>query len=113
EGASSAWAQAGIAAALAAGDSIEAHLADTVAAGGGIVERRIAELMVREAPDRVHDLLAYGVAFNRKSNGSFRMSREAGHSAARIVGVGGDRAGAEIMEALVAAVRKTPSIRLV
>lgn len=112
EGASSAWAQAGIAAALATGDTAEAHLADTIAAGGGIVEERIAELMVREAPERVHDLLSYGVEFDRKKNGSFRMSREAGHSAPRIVGVGGDRAGAEIMKALIAAVRGTPSIRL-
>ncbi len=112
EGASSAWAQAGIAAALATGDSAEAHLADTIAAGAGIVEERIAELMVREAPDRVHDLLAYGVAFDRRQDGAFRMSREAGHSAPRVVGIGGDRAGAEIMKALIAAVRQTPSIRL-
>lgn len=113
KGASSAWAQAGIAAALASGDSIEAHLADTISAGAGLVEERIAELMVREAPERVHDLLEYGVEFDRRQNGSFRMSREAGHSAARIVSIGGDRAGAEIMKALIAAVRDTPSIRLV
>ncbi|MHA1560289.1 MAG: L-aspartate oxidase [Alphaproteobacteria bacterium] len=112
EGASSAWAQAGIAAALAAGDSTEAHLADTIAAGAGIVEQRIAELMVREAPDRVRDLLSYGVEFDRNSRGNLRMSREAGHSAPRVVGINGDRAGAEIMKALIAAVRQTPSIRL-
>ena len=112
EGASSAWAQAGIAAALGSGDSVEAHLADTIAVGAGIVEKPIAELMVREAPDRVRDLLEYGVAFDRKRNGELRMSREAGHTAARVVRIGGDRAGAEIMKALIAAVRATPSIRL-
>lgn len=112
EGASSAWAQAGIAAALAAGDTPEAHLADTIAAGGGIVEQHIAALMVREAHQRVEDLLAYGVAFDRDQGGALAMALEAGHSAARIVRVGGDRAGAEIMKALIAAVRKTPSIRL-
>jgi L-aspartate oxidase len=47
EGSASAWAQGGIAAALSPGDSIEAHLADTISAGGGIVDARIAEIMVR------------------------------------------------------------------
>jgi L-aspartate oxidase len=46
EGASSAWAQAGIAAAMAPGDSIESHLADTVAAGAGTVDEGIARLMI-------------------------------------------------------------------
>lgn len=112
EGASSAWAQAGIAAALGSEDSIESHLRDTIKAGAGIVEPRIAELMVREAPQRVEDLLAYGVAFDRDHKGDLEMSLEAGHSAPRVVRVGGDRAGAEIMAALIAAVRQTPSIRL-
>lgn len=113
KGASSAWAQAGIAAALAAGDTPERHLADTIAAGAGIVETSIAELMVGEARMRVEDLLGHGVAFDRTGEGDFRMALEAGHSAPRIVRVGGDRAGAEIMKALIAAVRETPSIRVV
>ena len=112
EGASSAWAQAGIAAALGSGDSVEEHLADTIAVGAGIVVEPIAEMMVREAPDRVRDLLEYGVAFDRNRKGELRMSREAGHTRARVVRIGGDRAGAEIMKALIAAVRATPSIRL-
>jgi L-aspartate oxidase len=68
--------------------------------------------MVREAPDRIRDLLDYGVAFDRNRKGELKMSREAGHTAARVVRIGGDRAGAEIMKALIAAVRATPSIRL-
>lgn len=113
EGASSAWAQGGIAAALSPGDSIEAHLADTIAAGGGIVDARVAELLVREASARIQDLLAYGVPFDRDLEGHLLMSREAAHSAARIIRVGGDGAGAAIMTALVAAVRATPSIRVI
>ncbi|MCW5719199.1 MAG: L-aspartate oxidase [Bauldia sp.] len=112
-GGSSARAQAGIAAALSPGDSIESHLADTIAAGAGLVEPRIAELMVREASARIHDLLAYGVPFDRDLAGRLALSREAAHSAARVVGVGGDKAGATIMQTLVAAVRRTPSIRVV
>src|ERR1700756_4767049 len=63
QGASSAWAQGGIAAAVAEGDSPEAHAADTIAVGGGIVDEAIALGIAREAGPRIHDLLAYGVPF--------------------------------------------------
>jgi L-aspartate oxidase len=111
EGAS-AWAQGGIAAALGAGDTVENHLADTIAAGAGLVDVKIARGMAAEAAERVHDLLGYGVPFDRDLDGALRLSREAAHSQRRIVRVGGDMAGAAIMAALVAAVRRTPSIRV-
>src|SRR5215831_13837707 len=69
EGASSAWAQGGIAAAVAEGDTPEAHARDTVAAGAGIVDADLALAMAREAPDRVRDLLAYGVPFDKDLEG--------------------------------------------
>ena len=112
EGASSAWAQGGIAAAVGEGDSIEAHVSDTVNAGAGLVDSNIAKLMATEGPDRIADLLRYGVPFDRDLEGHFLLSREAAHSARRIVHVKGDRAGAAIMQALIAAVRCTPSIRI-
>jgi L-aspartate oxidase len=112
EGASSAWAQGGIAAAVGEGDSIESHVADTIKAGAGLVDRNIATLMAREGPARIADLLQYGVPFDRDLEGHFLLSREAAHSARRIVHVKGDRAGAAIMQALIAAVRRTPSIRV-
>jgi L-aspartate oxidase len=112
QGASSAWAQGGIAAAMSPGDSFDKHLADTVAAGAGLVEEKIARLMISEGPDRIHDLLAYGVPFDRDLEGHLLLSREAAHSERRIVRVAGDRAGGAIMEALIAAVRRTPSIRV-
>ncbi len=68
--------------------------------------------MAAEAADRVHDLLGYGVAFDRDLDGALKLSREAAHSQRRIVRVKGDMAGAAIMSALVAAVRRTPSIRV-
>src|SRR5580698_4758275 len=64
EGASSAWAQGGIAAAVAEGDSAEAHAADTVAAGAGLVDAGIALRLAREAGIRIRDLLHYGVPFD-------------------------------------------------
>lgn len=112
EGASSAWAQGGIAAAVGAGDTIESHVADTVAAGAGLVDCNMAELMAREGPARIADLLSYGVPFDRDLEGHFLLSREAAHSTSRVVHVKGDRAGAAIMQALIAAVRATPSIRV-
>ncbi|MBV6649240.1 MAG: FAD-dependent oxidoreductase, partial [Hoeflea sp.] len=111
-GASSAWAQAGIAAAVGAGDTIESHVRDTVVAGDGIVDEAIIRMMASEASDRVHDLLGYGVPFDRDLEGHLAVSREAAHSESRIVRVKGDMAGRAIMEALVASVRKTPSIRV-
>jgi L-aspartate oxidase len=112
QGASSVWAQGGIAAAVGEGDTPEQHAADTIAAGGGIVDRHVAEVIAAEAPARIADLLRYGVPFDRDLAGHFVLSREAAHGQARIVRVSGDRAGAAIMQALIAAVKATPSIRV-
>ncbi|QOZ67119.1 MULTISPECIES: L-aspartate oxidase [Bradyrhizobium] len=113
QGASSAWAQGGIAAAVAEGDTPEAHAADTIAVGGGIVDEAVALGIAREAAPRIHDLLAYGVPFDRDLEGRLAVGREAAHSARRIVHVRGDGAGAAIIAALSEAVRRTPSIRLI
>jgi L-aspartate oxidase len=112
EGASSAWAQGGIAAAVAQGDTPEAHARDTIAAGAGLVDEAVAFAMAREAPERIRDLLAFGVPFDKDLEGHLLVGQEAAHSARRIVHVRGDQAGRAIMAALVAAVRKTPSIRV-
>lgn len=113
QGASSAWAQGGIAAAIGEGDSIESHVADTLAAGAGLCDAAMVRLMASEASARIHDLLEYGVPFDKDLGGKLIQSREAAHSANRIVRVKGDQAGRAIMEALIAAVRKTPSIRVI
>jgi L-aspartate oxidase len=113
QGASSAWAQGGIAAAVADGDSAEAHAADTIAAGAGLVDEAVALELAREAPARIDDLLRYGVPFDRDLEGRLAVGREAAHSARRIVHVQGDRAGQAILAALTMAVRSTPSIRVI
>jgi len=113
KGASSAWAQGGIAAAISDGDTPENHVTDTIAAGAGIVDEDIALLMASEASARIRDLLAYGVPFDRDLEGKLSLSREAAHTHHRIVRVKGDMAGRKIMEALIATVRKTPSITVV
>ena len=113
EGASSAWAQGGIAAAVAEGDSAEAHAADTIAVGGGIVDEEVALGLAREAAARIEDLLRYGVPFDRDLEGRLAVGREAAHSARRIVHVRGDMAGKAIIAALTEAARGTPSIRVI
>ncbi|TFV69673.1 L-aspartate oxidase [Bradyrhizobium frederickii] len=113
QGASSAWAQGGIAAAVAEGDTPEAHAADTIAVGGGLVDEAVALGIAREAVPRIHDLLSYGVPFDRDLEGKLAVGREAAHSARRIVHVRGDGAGAAIIATLSEAVRRTPSIRVI
>jgi L-aspartate oxidase len=112
EGASSAWAQGGIAAAVAEGDTAEAHARDTITAGAGLVDASVAHAMAREAPDRIRDLLKFGVPFDKDLEGRLLVGQEAAHSTRRIVHVRGDQAGRAIMAALAEAVRKTPSIRV-
>src|SRR6202012_5489959 len=109
---SSAWAQGGIAAAVAENDDWRSHAADTVAAGAGLCDPEIAALVAREAPERIADLVAYGAPFDRDADGNLAVGLEAAHSRARIVHVGGDRAGAEISRTLAERARATPSIKL-
>jgi L-aspartate oxidase len=113
DGASSAWAQGGVAASVDAGDTPASHTADTVAAGAGIVDEAVMLRIAEEAGDRIEDLLRLGVPFDRDLEGKLSLGREAAHSHRRIVRVKGDRAGKAIMEALVAAVRATPSITII
>lgn len=112
-GASSAWAQGGVAAAVGPGDTPHAHAVDTERAGAGIVVHDIAESVTSEAADRIEDLARWGTPFDRDDSGNYVLSREAAHSMNRVVRVEGDRAGAAIMQALIAEVRRTPSIRIV
>jgi L-aspartate oxidase len=107
---SSAWAQGGIAAAVGAGDSWEAHAADTIAAGAGLCDPEIAALVAREAPSRIDDLVRFGAPFDRNPDGTLAVGREAAHSAARIVHVKGDRAGAEVTRALAERALSDPAI---
>ena len=111
-GASSAWAQGGVAAAMAQADSPEAHALDTIAAGAGTVEPRVAATVTEEARAHILALTDFGTAFDRSADGGYVMSREAAHSFARVVRVQGDQAGAEIMRALIEKVRNTPSIQV-
>ncbi|WP_412065399.1 L-aspartate oxidase [Rhizobium sp. SYY.PMSO] len=107
---SSAWAQGGIAASIGKGDSAALHLADTLAAGDGLCDARVAAGIVAEAPAAIAALERAGVEFDRDDAGQLSLGLEAAHSRRRIVHSRGDGSGAAIVRALVEAVARTPSI---
>jgi L-aspartate oxidase len=109
---SSVWAQGGIAAALGDGDSWESHARDTILAGAGTTDPKIAALVASEAAARIDDLVSYGAPFDRNADGSLALGREAAHAMPRIVHVNGDRAGAEVTNTLARAALVTPSIQI-
>jgi len=104
------WAQGGIAAVFDAGDSFARHEADTLAAGAGLCDRDVVRAVVREAPERVSELAALGVAFNQAGRG-FELGREGGHSRRRIVHAS-DFTGRAIETTLLERARAHPNIAL-
>lgn len=110
---SSAWAQGGLAAALAADDDPALHAEDTIKAGAGLVDPAIARLIAEQGPARVADLIALGVPFDRTPDGKLAQSLEAAHSRPRVVRVSGDLAGKAIMDALTIAARAAAQIEVI
>lgn len=96
------WAQGGLAAVLASGDSFQLHLADTERAGRGAVRRSAAEALVREAPDCVRDLEQLGFHFDADRHGRLALGLEGGHSVRRIVHAGGSATGRRLLRELSA-----------
>lgn len=112
KGGSSPWAQGGIAAAVTSEDSAELHLQDTIEAGAGLVDDKAARILCTEGPARIDDLLGFGVSFDRHTDGSLKVGREAAHSRDRVVHASGDQAGAAIMSALIDAARGADHITI-
>jgi len=105
------YAQGGISAVLAPGDSFDAHREDTLRAGGGLCHRHVVELMVRRAPHVIEELLAIGVPFTRHGR-AFDLGREGGHSHNRIVHAR-DATGHAIEMALLDALTAKTSVRII
>jgi len=89
------YAQGGIAAAIGHGDSAELHYRDTIAAGAGLCDPEAVRILVEEAPDRITDLINFGVPFDTM-DGEVALAREAAHSVPRILHAGGDATGEHI-----------------
>ncbi|MGH9120136.1 MAG: L-aspartate oxidase [Acidimicrobiales bacterium] len=106
------WAQGGVAAVLGGTDpdSTDLHLADTLAAGGGLGDTDAVRVLVDEGPGRVNELIAMGAMFDVGPDGGLARAREGGHSVARIIHAGGAATGAEIERALVQEVNDTAAV---
>jgi L-aspartate oxidase len=106
--ANTAYAQGGIAGVLTEHDSFQKHINDTLDAGAGLCNQEAVELVVKEAPRLIQELIDYGVQFTKK-NGKLDLGREGGHSESRIVHAA-DATGFEIESVMVDQVRNHPNI---
>ena len=91
----STYAQGGIAAVRSPEDRFEDHIEDTLTAGAGLCDRAVVEVVVREGPQQIDDLIRYGAKFDAEPG------MEGGHSYHRIVHALGDATGFEVMRAII------------
>lgn len=96
---STAFAQGGIAAAVSPEDSPDQHAADTIAAGDGLCDKRAVDVLVRDAPAYVDELVRWGAAFDRDAGGAPELAREGAHSVRRVLHAR-DATGREISRVL-------------
>ncbi|MBX3323955.1 MAG: L-aspartate oxidase [Phycisphaeraceae bacterium] len=107
-----AWAQGGIAAILREDDSIESHVQDTLAAGAGLCDEPAVRLVVEQGPERLRELIDWGMALDRDAAGELAVGREGGHNAFRVFHAGGDATGRELERCLYERMLKTGRVRL-
>ncbi|MBI3046952.1 MAG: L-aspartate oxidase [Acidobacteria bacterium] len=109
---STGYAQGGIAAAIGPDDSPELHARDTIAAGDGLCVPEAVDVLVREGPRYVRELIEWGAAFDRDAAGAPALGREAAHSVRRVLHAR-DATGREIARVLGSRVGGSPRIRVV
>ncbi len=105
------YAQGGIAGVLDPEDRFEHHVADTLAAGGNLCDPDVVDMVIREAPSRIEELIVWGTRFDQ-FGGSLALGREGGHSRERIVHALGDSTGKEVMRAVMERSRQMPNIEI-
>ena len=105
------YAQGGIAGVMDPEDRFEDHVKDTLVAGGGLCDERIVEHVVREAPQRINELIAWGCRFDEHT-GTLVLGREGGHGRNRIVHALGDETGKEVMRAVIEQTRRLPNVEI-
>ena len=90
----SSWlAQGGIAAVTKDDDCFEDHIQNTLTAGAGHCDEKAVEVLVKEGPSDIRELIKMGVPFDRDENGEIIVTREGGHNRSRILHCGGDATG--------------------
>lgn len=106
------FAQGGIASVTnLAVDNFDKHIEDTMIAGDWLNDRSAVEMVVRNAPSQIQELIRWGVQFDKKENGEFDLHREGGHSEFRILHHK-DNTGAEIQTSLIRAIQQHPNITI-
>lgn len=109
----SAQAQGGLAAVMAATDSLESHEADTLAVACGLADRQVVRDVIHAAPQHIRELMDWGVAFDTEAQGrALQLGREGGHSAARIVHADGDGTGRVLTEGLIRRARQCENLKV-
>lgn len=116
ENANSTWAQGGIAAVFSSEDSFESHIEDTLNAGAGLCNFNTVKNIVTQAPERIKDLITWGVEFDHKKTplgDHFEMdlTKEGGHSYRRILHFE-DQTGKHIHQKLLQRVQQIPNIKI-
>ncbi len=104
------YAQGGIAAVLHKNDSVDAHVTDTLIAGGGLCDEQAVRFTVEHSTEAIHWLIDRGVAFSKQDQ-EYHLTREGGHSQRRIIH-SDDATGKEVSTTLVAAVKAEPNIQI-
>ena len=105
------YAQGGIAAAIDPGDNIQNHYDDTVASGAGLGDPSAIRILVEEGPREIQRLLEWGANFEKKGN-ALALSREGGHSRARVVHGNGGLTGKVVVDALLARVQSHSNVKI-
>ena len=103
------YAQGGIAAVTYAPDTFEKHINDTLICGDGYCNRDVVEMVVREGPDRIRELIEMGVEFDKNIEGKYDLAREGGHSEHRILHHK-DSTGLSVVDTLLTRVKAHPNI---
>ena len=107
----STYAQGGIAGVLDPLDDFAAHVTDTMNAGKGLCHQDVVELVIREAPQRIRELISFGAAFD-KVDGQLALTLEGGHSHPRVAHALGDATGLEVMRAMLRTAQEADHIDL-
>ncbi|MCP4337338.1 MAG: L-aspartate oxidase [Desulfobulbaceae bacterium] len=104
-------AQGGIAAVLSGNDSFESHVKDTLLAGAGLCDENVVDMVIKDGPARIKELVEIGVNFVKEKDGHLSLGREGGHSKRRVAHAY-DLTGREIERALVESVGNSQNISL-
>ena len=93
-------------------DSFEKHIEDTLIAGDGLCKEHVVEIVVKEGPERVREIIEWGARFDKEDDGDYKRGKEGGHSEFRILHHK-DVTGREMERALIDAVNKQKNIEFI